>query len=159
VTANTGTLDAKQLEELAELGQVDTVLCMFTDLQGRFMGKRVVPHFFLEEILGEEGLHACLYLLAIDMEMEPLPGYQYASWETGYGDFRMIPDLSTLRWCPWLDKTVMVICDIADEETREPGRGLAAADPEAADRARRRDRLHDQDWIRARVLFVPGLVP
>ena len=56
---------------------------MFTDLQGRFMGKRVLPDFFLEEILGEEGLHACLYLLAIDMEMEPLPGYEYASWETG----------------------------------------------------------------------------
>jgi glutamine synthetase len=84
------------------------------------MGKRVLPHFFLEEVLGEEGLHACLYLLAIDMEMEPLPGYRYASWETGYGDFRMIPDLSTLRWVPWLEKTAMVICDIADEETGEP---------------------------------------
>jgi glutamine synthetase len=120
VTANTGTLDAKQLEELAELGQVDTVLCMFTDLQGRFMGKRVVPHFFLEEILGEEGLHACLYLLAIDMEMEPLPDYKYASWETGYGDFRLIPDMSTLRLVPWIEKTAMVICDVADEETGEP---------------------------------------
>ena len=93
---------------------------MFTDLQGRYMGKRVVPHFFLEEILGEEGLHACLYLLAIDMEMEPLPGYQYASWETGYGDFLMVPDLSTLRMVPWLEKTAMVICDVADEETKEP---------------------------------------
>ena len=93
---------------------------MFTDLQGRFMGKRVVPHFFLEEVLGEEGLHACLYLLAIDMEMEPLPGYEYASWETGYGDFRMVPDVTTLRWCPWLEKTAMVICDIADEDTGEP---------------------------------------
>jgi glutamine synthetase len=113
-------MDAKHLEELARKGEVDTVLCMFTDLQGRFMGKRVVPHFFLEEILGEEGLHACLYLLAIDMEMEPLPGYQYASWETGYGDFRMVPDMATLRWCPWLEKTAMVICDIADEETGEP---------------------------------------
>ncbi len=117
---NQGTIDAKQLEELAHAGEIDTVLCMFTDLQGRFMGKRVVPHFFLDEILGEEGLHACLYLLAIDMEMEPLPGYAYASWETGYGDFRMIPDLATMRWCPWLEKTVMVICDVADEETGEP---------------------------------------
>jgi glutamine synthetase len=115
-----GKLDIRELEELARSGEIDTVLCMFTDLQGRFMGKRVVPHFFLEEVLGEEGLHACLYLLAIDMEMEPLPGYQYASWETGYGDFRMIPDLSTLRWVPWLEKTAMVICDIADEETGEP---------------------------------------
>jgi glutamine synthetase len=120
MTHQLATLDAKQLEELANAGEVDTVLCMFTDLQGRFMGKRVVPHFFLEEILGEEGLHACLYLLAIDMEMEPLPGYRYASWDTGYGDFRMIPDMTTLRWCPWLDKTVMVLCDIADEETGEP---------------------------------------
>ena len=115
-----GTLDVTQLEQLAAADEVDTVLCMFTDLQGRFMGKRVVPHFFLEEILGEEGLHACLYLLAIDMEMEPLPGYEYASWDTGYGDFMMVPDLATLRWCPWLEKTVMVICDIHDEETKEP---------------------------------------
>jgi glutamine synthetase len=115
-----GKLDVRELEELARSGEIDTVLCMFTDLQGRFMGKRVLPHFFLEEVLGEEGLHACLYLLAIDMEMEPLPGYRYASWETGYGDFRMIPDLSTLRWVPWLEKTAMVICDIADEETGEP---------------------------------------
>ena len=95
---------------------------MFTDLQGRFMGKRVLPDFFLEEILGEEGLHACLYLLAIDMEMEPLPGYEYASWETGYGDFRMVPDMATLRVCPWLEKTVMVICDIYRGGVRRAGR-------------------------------------
>ena len=115
-----GNLDVHTLEEMARKGEIDTVLCMFTDFQGRFMGKRVMPEFFLEEILGEEGLHACLYLLAIDMEMEPLPGYEYASWETGYGDFRMVPDLSTLRLVPWLDKTAMVICDIADEHTGEP---------------------------------------
>jgi glutamine synthetase len=113
-------LDVERLKTLAEDGEVDTVLCMFTDLQGRFMGKRVLPDFFLEEILGEEGLHACLYLLAIDMEMEPLPGYEYASWETGYGDFMMVPDLATLRMCPWLEKTVMVLCDVHDEETKEP---------------------------------------
>jgi glutamine synthetase len=115
-----GNLDIKTLQELAHSGEIDTVLCMFTDLQGRFMGKRILPEFFLEEVLGDEGLHACLYLLAIDMEMEPLPGYDYASWETGYGDFMMIPDLSTLRLCPWIEKTAMVICDIADEETKEP---------------------------------------
>jgi glutamine synthetase len=111
-----GMLDVETLHDLAERGDVDTVLCMFTDLQGRFMGKRILPDFFLEEIMGEEGLHACLYLLAIDMEMEPLPGYAYASWDTGYGDFRMVPDMATLRWCPWLEKTVMVLCDIYDEE-------------------------------------------
>src|SRR4249920_4112256 len=110
-----GMLTAAELQELAHDGSIDTVLCMFTDQQGRYMGKRVLPDFFLEEGLGEEGLHACLYLLAIDMEMEPLPGYAYASWETGYGDFRMVPDLSTLRLVPWLEKTAMVLCDIADE--------------------------------------------
>ena len=115
-----GMLTKTGLEEKVSAGEIDTVLCMFSDLQGRFMGKRVLPDFFLEEILGEEGLHACLYLLAIDMEMEPLPGYKYASWETGYGDFRMVPDVSTLRVCPWLEKTAMVICDIADEEDGSP---------------------------------------
>ena len=73
-----------------------------------------LPDFFLEEVLGEEGLHACLYLLAIDMEMEPLPGYAYASWETGYGDFRMVPDLSTLRLVPL---------------AREDGDGASATSP------------------------------
>jgi glutamine synthetase len=115
-----GNLDREQLEKLVHDGEIDTVLCMFTDLQGRFMGKRIVPSFFLEEVLGEEGLHACLYLLAIDMEMEPLPDYKYASWETGYGDFRLIPDMATLRMVPWIEKTAMVICDVADEETGEP---------------------------------------
>ena len=115
-----GMLTVEELAELSHTGQIDTVLCMFTDLQGRFMGKRILPDFFLEEVLGAEGLHACLYLLAVDMEMEPLPGYAYASWDTGYGDFRMIPDITTLRQCPWLEKTAMVICDIADEETSEP---------------------------------------
>jgi glutamine synthetase len=115
-----GKIDVKTLEELVDAGEIDTVLCMFTDLQGRFMGKRILPHFFLEEVLGDEGLHACLYLLAIDMEMEPLPGYKYASWETGYGDFKMVPDLSTLRVVPWIEKTAMVICDVHDEETDEP---------------------------------------
>jgi glutamine synthetase len=90
-----GMLTKAQLQDLAEAGEIDTVLCMFTDLQGRFMGKRILPDFFIEEILGEEGLHACLYLLAADMEMEPLPGYEYASWDTGYGDFKMVPDVST----------------------------------------------------------------
>src|SRR6478736_10536537 len=115
-----GMLTVEELAELAHTGQIDTVLCQFTDLQSRFMGKRVLPDFFLEDVLGAEGLHACLYLLAVDMEMEPLPGYAYASWETGYGDFRMVPDVSTLRIVPWLEKTAMVICDIADEETGEP---------------------------------------
>src|SRR5688572_21707250 len=114
-----GMIDAKELEELASAGGMAIVLCMLTDFQGRFVGKRILPQFFLEEVMGEEGLHACLYLIAIDMEMEPLPGFEYASWETGYGDFKMIPDMATMRLVPWLEKTAMVICDVADEHTSE----------------------------------------
>jgi len=115
-----GNLDVHTLEEMARKGEIDTVLCMFTDFQGRFMGKRVMPEFFLEEILGEEGLHASLSLHAIDVDMEPPPGYEYASGETGYGDCRLVPALPTRRHAPWLEKTAMVICDIADEHTGEP---------------------------------------
>ena len=139
--------------------EIDTVLCMFTDLQGRFMGKRVLPDFFLEEILGEEGLHACLYLLAIDMEMEPLPGYEYASWETGYGDFRMIPDLTTLRWCPWLEKTAMVHLRHRRRGHERAGRGRAPPDPEAIrSRSAAAAGVSGQDRVGARVLPVQGLV-
>jgi glutamine synthetase len=127
-----GMLTTEELEVLSRSGEIDTVLCMFTDLQGRFMGKRVLPDFFIEEILGEEGLHACLYLLAIDMEMEPLAGYEYASWETGYGDFRMVPDVSTLRDVP-------VAGEDRDGDLRHRRRGgrlarqrLAPADPEGS---------------------------
>jgi glutamine synthetase len=116
-----GLLDVPALEEMIRQGEVDTVLMVFPDLQGRFMGKRVTGAFFLDDILAGEGaIHACNYLLATDMEMEPLPGYRYASWDIGYGDFRAVPDLSTLRRIPWLDCTALVICDIVDEESGEP---------------------------------------
>ena len=115
-----GNIDREGLAGQIEEGGVDTVLCVFPDLQGRFMGKRVTGHYFLEEVLGAEGLHACLYLVTVDMEMEPLPGYKYANWDTGYGDFKMIPDLDTLRLIPWLEKTALVICDVVSEEGDEP---------------------------------------
>ena len=113
-------LDVETLEGHIRSGDVDTILCVFVDQQGRFMGKRVTGDYFLEEILGEEGLHACLYLVTVDMEMEPLPGYSYANWDTGYGDFRMVPDLGTLRLVPWLDKTAIVVCDLYSEHGEEP---------------------------------------
>jgi glutamine synthetase len=115
-----GNLDIQALEGMIRDGDVDTILCVFTDMQGRFMGKRVTGHYFLDDILGEEGLHACLYLVTVDMEMEPLPGYEYANWDTGYGDFRMVPDLNTLRMVPWLEKTALVICDVYDEHDDVP---------------------------------------
>jgi len=115
----TGKIDIDTLGRLAEAGLVDTVLCVFPDMQGRFLGKRVVPRFFLEEVLGSSGLHACEYLLTVDMDMQVIPGYKFASWQTGYGDFSLVPDLATLRICPWIDKTAIVICDLEDEETGE----------------------------------------
>lgn len=115
-----GNLDLKTLAQLSKSGDIDTVLCMFPDLQGRFVGKRVVPEYFLKDILGDAGLHACAYLLTVDIQTEVTPGYKFATWDSGYGDFTMVPDISTLRICPWIDKTAMVICDLADEETGEP---------------------------------------
>src|ERR671924_1335968 len=116
-----GMLDAKTAGELIDQGEIDTVLMVFPDQQGRFMGKRLTGRYFVEDVLegGEGAIHACNYLLAVDMEMEPLPGYAYANWDTGYGDLAMRPDLSTLRLVPWLEKTALVICDVFDEETGE----------------------------------------
>lgn len=116
-----GMLDPEALEVLVDEGEIDTVLVVFPDLQGRLMGKRVTGRFWLEELRGGAGeIHACNYLLAVDSEMNVLPGYRYANWEQGYGDFAMRPDLSTIRRIPWLDSTALVMCDLLDEETGEP---------------------------------------
>ncbi len=114
-----GLLDLPALAALVDRGDIDTVLVVFPDLQGRFMGKRVTGHFFCDHVV-EEGTENCNYLLAVDVDMTPLPGYRYANWDLGYGDFRAVPDLSTLRLVPWLDKTALVICDLVDTETGEP---------------------------------------
>jgi glutamine synthetase len=111
-----GMLDPETIERLIQDGEIDTVLVVFPDLQGRFMGKRVTGHFFLNDILGEEGMHACNYLLTVDVDMEPLPGYRFANWNKGYGDFQLVPDMGTLRRIPWLDKTALVVCDVLTEE-------------------------------------------
>jgi glutamine synthetase len=106
------------LEELSidvEAGAIDTVVCAFTDMQGRLLGKREEANFFLEETAGH-GLEGCNYLLALDMEMDPQPGYAMASWERGYGDFHLLPDLATLRRVPWLEGTALVLCDVAWED-------------------------------------------
>jgi len=105
------TIDA--LTELATAGEIDTVLVVFVDMQGRFMGKRVQADFFLREIPNNGGMvEACNYLLAVDVDMTVLEGFKFANWEQGYGDFECRPDLSTLRRVPWLDKTALVICDL-----------------------------------------------
>jgi glutamine synthetase len=104
------TLD--ELKEAVDGGSIDTVVVAFTDMQGRLMGKRVHGEFFLEGEVADHGVEGCNYLLALDMEMDPVPGYGIASWEQGYGDFVLAPDMDTLRRIPWLDATALVLCDV-----------------------------------------------
>jgi glutamine synthetase len=116
-----GKLTAQALDEMVRARDIDTVLVVFPDLQGRLMGKRVTGHYWVDEMGGGRGeVHACNYLLAVDSEMTVLPGYRFANWEQGYGDFAMKPDLNTIRRIPWLEKTALVMCDLADEHTGEP---------------------------------------
>ena len=101
-----------KLEELKD-GSIDTVVVAFTDMQGRLMGKRLHVDYFLEQAEGGHPVEGCNYLLALEMEMDPVPGYALASWERGYGDFGLVPDLATLRPIPWLEATALVLCDVA----------------------------------------------
>jgi len=114
-----GKLTLEALEEYVADGEIDTILTVFPDMYGRLMGKRITGHFFLSEI-AEHGMHACDYLFACDMEMDPVPGYAFASWADGYGDVHAVPDLSSLRLAAWLNRTAIVFCDVFDEETGEP---------------------------------------
>ena len=102
----------EQLREDVELGVVDTIVAAFTDMQGRLIGKRLDADFFLEETDAGHPVEGCNYLLALDMEMDPVPGYEMASWERGYGDFDLRPDHATLRRVPWLEGTALVLCDV-----------------------------------------------
>src|SRR5215468_12006947 len=112
-----GNLSLEALERLIAGGEIDTVLVAFPDLQGRLMGKRVTAAFFLDQV-ARAGMHACAYLLTVDVDMTPLPGYRLASWATGYQDFHAVCDFGTLRRIPWLDKTALVLCDVEDDEHR-----------------------------------------
>ena len=105
-------LSLDELRADVESGAVDTVIVGFTDMQGRLMGKRLDAEFFLSEQAAGHPGEGCNYLLALEMEMDPVPGYAIASWERGYGDFGLRPDLTTLRRIPWHEATVMVQCDV-----------------------------------------------
>lgn len=113
-----GLLTLKELEKEAAAGEIDTVVACFPDMQGRLVGKRFHAAYFLEG--AHEETHGCDYLLANDIDMEPVPGYAAANWEKGYGDFIMKPDLATLRRIPWLPTTALVLCDILDHHHHEP---------------------------------------
>jgi glutamine synthetase len=103
------TLD--ELTEMAVDGRVDTVIVAITDMQGRLQGKRCSTRFFLEEV-APHAAEGCNYLLAVDVDMNTVDGFEMASWERGYGDFVMRPDLSTMRLLPWHPATALVLCDL-----------------------------------------------
>src|SRR5437660_8412755 len=107
-----GNLSFEDLRRAVKAGTVDTVIVAMVDMQGRLVGKRFHAQHFVESAYQET--HACDYLLANDIDMEPVPGYAVASWDKGYGDFVLKPDLATLRRLPWLDGTALVIADVLD---------------------------------------------
>jgi glutamine synthetase len=102
----------EELREAVELGTVDTVLLALTDMQGRLQGKRLTATHFLAEVV-EHGAEGCNYLLAVDVDMATVGGYAMSSWERGYGDMMLLPDLDTLRPVPWQEGTVICLSDVA----------------------------------------------
>ncbi|HEY0126170.1 MAG TPA: glutamine synthetase, partial [Blastococcus sp.] len=110
-----GVLTVEDLRNLVDHGEVDTVLVAFTDMQGRLQGKRLHARYFLDVVL-EHATEGCNYLLAVDVDMNTVEGYAMSSWSSGYGDFVMQPDLSTLRVVPWNAGTAMVLADLRWED-------------------------------------------
>ena len=111
-----GNLTLEELTNAVDAGEIDTVIMAQVDMQGRLMGKRFHARHFLDSAVEET--HSCNYLLTVDAEMEPVPGYKSASWEKGYGDYVMKPDLATLRRTPWMEGTALVLCDVLDHHGR-----------------------------------------
>ena len=113
-----GNLTIQALKAAVKSGEIDTVLVCLVDMQGRLMGKRFLAQHFVDSAWEET--HCCNYLLATDMEMFTVEGYVSTSWQAGYGDYVMKPDLATLRTTPWLEGTAMVLCDVLDHHTHKP---------------------------------------
>ena len=107
----TGMLTVPELQNLVDSGEIDTVIISFTDMQGRLVGKRMSARLFVEDTISH-GAECCNYLLAVDVENNTVPGYEFSSWEKGYNDMAMIPVMSTLRLVPWIPHTAMVMADL-----------------------------------------------
>ncbi|MDH5559808.1 MAG: glutamine synthetase family protein [Deltaproteobacteria bacterium] len=114
-----GKISLTELKKTVKENRIDTVIIAFTDIYGRFLGKRCDAEFFIEEV-AENGSHACDYLLTADMDMEPVAGFEFSNWEKGYGDFHLVPDFQTLRVVSWHEKTALVICDLYRDEVLLP---------------------------------------
>jgi glutamine synthetase len=110
-----GSPALKGLLRSIALGETHTVVLVFPDMQGRWMGKRATGRHFADTVAGH-GTHACAYLLTVDMEMDPVPGYELTSWSRGYQDFRLVPDYSTIRPLPWSPGCVQIICDLEGDD-------------------------------------------
>jgi glutamine synthetase len=110
--ARRGMLSLDRLRYLAGQRVIDTVVLAFTDMEGRLQGKRLAAEFFLDEVIHHHA-EGCDYLLAVDVEMNTVDGYAMSSWERGYGDFVLVPDLATLRELPWHEGTALVLADLA----------------------------------------------
>ncbi len=132
-------LSVERLRDDVEAGRVDTVLLAVTDMQGRLQGKRLSARYFLEEVL-DHAAEGCNYLLAVDVDMNTVDGYAMSSWERGYGDFVMRPDLSTLRRVPWHEGTVLLLADLVWEDGAD-----VVASPRQILR-RQLARLADRGW-------------
>ena len=105
-------LSIEQLREMVASGAIDTIVVAMTDMQGRLTGKRIHAQFFLDEVL-PHGTEGCNYLLAVDVDMNTVDGYEMSSWERGYSDFALIPDLNTLRLIDWQEGAALVLADVA----------------------------------------------
>jgi glutamine synthetase len=139
VADRTPPLTVDALRDLVETGEIDTVVVAFADMQGRLQGKRFAARHFLDDVL-EHGTEGCNYLLAVDADMNTVDGYAMSSWERGYGDFAMHPDLVTLRRTPWDAATALVTADLA-----WPDGGPVVASPRQILR-RQLDRLAELGW-------------
>src|SRR5919206_193974 len=104
-------MNLDELRSAVDAGEIDTVLLALVDMQGRLQGKRLTATHFLNEVVPNNA-EGCNYLLAVDVEMNTVEGYTMSSWERGYGDFVMVPDLDTLRPLPWWPGSVMCLADV-----------------------------------------------
>ena len=125
-------LGLDELKALAAEGSLDTVIVALTDMQGRLQGKRCSARYFLDEVV-PNAVEACTYLLAVDVEMQTVGGYSMSSWERGYGDFVMRPDLATLRTLPWAPVLLLYCATLngmtAPRSHRRPDRSLNGSSP------------------------------
>jgi glutamine synthetase len=133
-------LDLQALTRMTESGEIDTVLLALTDMQGRLQGKRLTASHFIEDVVAH-GAEGCNYLLAVDVEMNTVAGFAMASWDRGYGDFVMKPDLATLRPVPWHPATALLLADLEWSD----GSGVAASPRQVL--RRQLARLAERGWI------------